>query len=92
MFNQYMVIERFRGGEAVPVYRRFHDRGRLAPEGLHYIASWVDEPCTTCYQVMETSDRALLDEWISHWSDIINFEVVPVIPSQIAAERMAPKL
>ncbi len=61
----YMVIERFRHGDAVPVYRRFRERGRMAPEGLNYITSWVDEDLATCWQVMETADRALLDQWIS---------------------------
>jgi hypothetical protein len=87
-----MVIERFRSGNAIPVYRRFRECGRLAPEGLHHVSSWVDENFTMCYQVMETSDRALLDEWIGHWSDIIDFNVVPVVTSQAAAGIMAPRL
>jgi hypothetical protein len=88
----YLVIERFRNSDAIPVYRRFRDCGRLAPEGLHYISSWVDEDFTRCYQVMETADRALLDEWISRWTDIVDFEVRPIITSKEAAERMAPRL
>jgi hypothetical protein len=88
----YMVIERFRNGDAVPVYRRFRDRGRLAPEGLGYVSSWVDTNLQGCYQVMETGDRRLLDEWLSHWSDIVDFEVHPVITSAEAAERIAPRL
>lgn len=85
----YMVVEHFRGGDAAPVYRRFRERGRLAPEGLAYVASWVDESISTCYQVMETADRALLDEWMAQWSDLVDFEVHPVITSQEAAQRMA---
>jgi hypothetical protein len=87
-----MVIEDFRDGDAVPVYRRFRDRGRLAPDGLVYVASWVDEPMGRCYQVMETDDRALLDAWIANWADIVDFEVIPVMTSAEAAERIAPRL
>jgi hypothetical protein len=88
----YMVIERFKGGDAVPVYRRFRDRGRLAPEGLAYVSSWVDTNLERCYQLMETDNPLLLDDWITHWSDIVDFEVHPVISSAEAAERIAPRL
>lgn len=88
----FMVIERFRNGDAVPVYRRFRERGRLAPEGLTYVSSWVDEPLRVCYQVMETEDRALLDEWIAQWTDLVDFEVHPVMTSAEAAARIAPSL
>ena len=87
----YMIVEHFKNDDAVPVYRRFSDRGRLAPEGLIYISSWVDTGLTCCYQVMETENRALLDEWIARWSDIVDFEVHPVITSAEAAERVAPR-
>ena len=85
----YMVIEHFRNGDAVPVYRRFRDHGRMAPEGLRYVASWVTDDLTTCYQVMETADRALLDEWLANWRDLVDFEVLPVIESAEAAARAA---
>ena len=88
----YMVVENFRNGDAVHVYRRFRDRGRLAPEGLTYVSSWVDQQLRCCYQLMETEDRALLDQWIANWSDIVDFEVHPVISSNEAAERLAPRL
>lgn len=87
-----MVVERFKGGDAVPVYRRFRDRGRLAPEGLSYVSSWVDTNLQRCYQLMETDNPRLLDEWMSHWSDIVDFEVHPVITSAEAAEKIAPQL
>lgn len=84
----YMVLERFRNGDAVPVYRRFRERGRLAPEGLHYVSSWVTSDLSTCYQVMETADRALLEEWMNRWRDLVDFEVHAVITSQEAAQRV----
>ena len=83
----YMVIENFRDGDSAPVYRRFRERGRMAPEGLTYVSSWVTDDLTRCYQVMETRDRALLDAWMSKWSDIVDFEVHPVLTSQEAAAR-----
>ena len=88
----YMVVERYRDGDAVPVYRRFRDRGRLAPDGLTYVQSWVDDAMERCYQLMETDDRSLLDQWVANWSDIVEFEVYPVITSAEAAERIAPRL
>lgn len=88
----YMILEHFRNGDAAPIYRRFRERGRLAPEGLSYIASWIDETMSTCYQVMETADRALLEQWMAQWSDLVEFEVHPVMTSQEAAQRMAPKV
>ncbi len=88
----YRVVEKFRNGDAVPVYRRFRNHGRLAPEGLTYVSSWVDDRLERCYQLMESENRTLLDIWIANWSDIIDFEVHPVISSQEAAERIAPRL
>jgi hypothetical protein len=88
----YMIIEKFRDGDAIPVYRRFRDKGRLAPEGLTYVSSWVNESITCCYQVMETHDRRLLDAWMGNWQDIVEFEVHVVIPSKEAADRMSTLL
>lgn len=88
----YMVVETFRNGDPVPVYRRFRDRGRLAPDGLRYVASWVDEKLDRCFQIMETDDRALVDVWIAEWSDVTDFEVYPVITSAEAAERVSARL
>lgn len=88
----YVIIEEFRDGDAVPVYRRFRDQGRLMPDGLTYIASWVTPDLTHCYQVMHCDDRALLDEWMSSWSDLVRFKVVPVITSVEAAGAIAPRL
>jgi hypothetical protein len=87
-----MVIEHFRDGDAVPVSRRFRDRGRLAPAGLTYVASWVDLALSRCFQLMETHDRALLDEWIANWADLVDFEVHPVMTSGEAVERITPRL
>jgi hypothetical protein len=92
MTQLYMIIERFRDGDAVPVYRRFRERGRMAPPGLNYVSSWVDEELTTCYQVMECPNRSLLDEWIDQWKDLIDFEVHAVTSSAEAARRIGPML
>jgi len=88
----YMIIENFKNQDPLPVYRRFRDRGRLAPEGLQYVSSWVDEKLERCFQLMETSDRRLLDEWIANWSDIVEFEICPVISSKEAAEKVSAHL
>ena len=88
----FIVIETFRGGDPVPVYRRFRDRGRLMPDGIEYRGSWVTEDLRRCYQLMECGDRRLLDEWMTNWSDIVDFEVVRVVTSAEAAAVVAPRL
>ena len=88
----FMIIEHFRNGGARPVYRRFRDRGRLAPDGLRYIASWVTEDFHRCYQVMECDDPALLHEWMAQWQDLVEFKVVPVRTSAEATAVIAPLL
>jgi hypothetical protein len=88
----YMVIERFRNGDPVPVYRRFRDRGRMMPDGVEYRGSWVTADLSRCYQVMECADRRLLDQWMANWSDVTDFEVIPVISSAEASAAVAPRL
>ncbi len=87
-----MVVENFKNGDAGPVYRRFRDHGRVAPAGLAYVSSGVSDNMDHCYQLMETEDRALLAQWIANWSDLVDFEVHPVISSKEAAEKIAPLL
>ena len=88
----YMIVERFRNGDAVPVYRRARDQGRLAPEGLRYVSSWVTLDLSRCYQVMETDDRTLLDAWLARWSDLVEFDVHEVMTSADASDQIAPRL
>ena len=87
----YMIVEHFKNRDPVPVYRRFLDRGRLAPDGLQYVSSWVDEKIERCFQLLETADRNFIDEWIANWSDIVEFEAYPVISSQEAAEIVSAR-
>jgi hypothetical protein len=88
----YMLVEQFKNKDAVSVYRRFRDRGRMVPEGLIYVSSWVDQELERCYQLMETGDRVLLDKWMANWSDLIDFEVHPVVTSKEAFEKITPLL
>lgn len=85
----YMVIETFKNGDAAPVYQRFREQGRLASAGLFYVSSWVHDTLDRCYQLMETDDPSLLDQWMSHWSDLVDFEVHPVMTSAEAAQRVS---
>jgi hypothetical protein len=88
----YMIIEHFKDGDARPVYRRFRNKGRLAPDGLTYIASWVTTDLQHCYQVMECDDARLLEQWLDEWRDIVEFECFPVMTSAEAARAIAPHL
>jgi hypothetical protein len=88
----FMIIERYGPGKAVEVYRRFRDRGRMAPDGVRYIASWVDLGFRRCFQVMEAESEAMLKTWTDNWADLVEFEVVPVRTSEEAARAIAPEL
>ena len=85
----FLVIETFRDGDPRPVYRRFAERGRLAPPGLAYVSSWVSTDLRRCWQVMEADDAALLEQWMASWRDIVDFEVHPVLTSPQAAAAVA---
>lgn len=89
---RYLVIEHFRGGDPVPVYRRFRAQGRLMPPGLSYVSSWITDDLSRCYQVMETAERELLDRWLAEWSDLVDFEVMPVLTSAEVQDRLASQL
>lgn len=77
----YMVVERFRDGDAKPIGERFRRDGRMMPEGLIYHASWIDSDGSRCFQLMEASNVELFDAWTSHWNDLMDFEIVPVLTS-----------
>ena len=87
----FLVVEHFRNGDAAPVYERFRNEGRLAPDGLRYVASWVTADLKRCFQVMECDDESLLRMWLARWDDLVEFEVIPVIASAEAAAHFAPK-
>ena len=81
-----MVVENFI--DEVQIYRRFREKGRMLPEGLNYISSWIDADFKKCFQLMETGDVKLFDDWIAHWSDVAGFEVFPVMTSEEAAKKI----
>ena len=81
----YMVVERFRDRNARAVYERARDQGRMLPDGLEYVSSWVESNLERCFQVMRTDDPALLRAWAAQWDDLVEFEFVPVIASSEAA-------
>jgi hypothetical protein len=85
----YMVIERFKEGAAPQIYQRLRDKGRMMPEGLEYVSSWVDVDLKACYQVMRTGDVSLFALWTVSWKDLMEFEIVPVRTSTELVEIMA---
>lgn len=88
----FMAIERFRSGQATEVYRRFWDRGRMTPETVRYVTSWVDLGFERCFQIMEAEGEAQLREWTAKWDDLVDFEIVPVRTSADPAAAIAPEL
>ena len=87
-----MVIERFRGRDAKAVYRRFRAEGRMAPEGLTYVGSWIEANFDRCFQLMECEDARLLQQWVANWGELIDFEIVPVVPSKETSEWLLQQL
>jgi hypothetical protein len=81
----FMVIERFKNNDAAPVYERHREQGRMMPDGLSYIDSWVEPDFARCFQLMECDDPQLLQQWTSNWEDLVEFEIVPVVTSKEAA-------
>jgi hypothetical protein len=88
----FMVVERFKNQDAAAVYRRFRERGRMLPDGLKYVESWVESNYDRCFQLMECNDPGLFQQWMAHWQDLVEFEVVPVVPSKEAADAVSPLL
>lgn len=83
---QYMIIERFHPSKVKAMYERFTEKGRMLPQGVTYINSWINESVTGCYQLMESESLEKLQEWINNWKDLVEFEIVPVISSEKAKE------
>jgi len=86
----YMVVERFK--DAPAIYRRLHEKGRMMPEGLEYVSSWIDVDLKICWQLMRTEDESLFQTWIDNWKDLADFEVVPVRTSAEVREMMGGQL
>jgi uncharacterized protein DUF3303 len=84
----FMVVERFAPGRARDIYRRVREEGRMFPDGLRYVDSWVQADLRGCFQLMECDDVALLQEWVARWGELADFQVVPVAPSRVTADLM----
>lgn len=87
----YMVIENFKAGKEKEIYRRAENKGRMLPDGLEYINSWVSSDIRICYQLMRCNDAELLNEWIAKWIDLVDFEIIPVISSKNATDKALGK-
>ena len=85
-----MIVEHFKN--APEIYRRVSEKGRMMPEGLRYVSSWIDADFKKCFQLMETDDFKLFDEWITNWKDLVDFEIFPVMTSDEAKEKVKQKL
>ena len=85
---QYMIIEKFQRGKVKALYQRFEEKGRMLPDGVKYIDSWISEDVTVCYQLMESDAVEKLQQWIQHWSDLVDFEIIPMISSAEAKKKV----
>ena len=87
----FMVIERFHNHNAGPVYRRLREQGRMLPDGLHYLGSWIETNFDRCFQLMECDDDRLFADWMAQWNDLMDFEVVPVATSAETQQKLFPQ-
>ena len=85
---QYMIIEKFRSGKVKELYQRFDQKGRMLPEGVIYINSWIDESVSICFQLMESDSESKIHQWINQWNDLADFEIIPVISSADAKTKI----
>jgi hypothetical protein len=88
----YMVVERFRNRDALAIYRRFREHGRMMPDGLEYVGSWIETNYDRCFQLMRCDDPRLFDEWTVHWQDLMDFEIIPVAESREVIKALAHEL
>jgi uncharacterized protein DUF3303 len=89
---QFMVVETFRGQDAKAVYRRLREKGRMMPEGLKFVSSYVAADLSRCFQLMECEDVALLQKWVAAWSDLMAFDIVPVVAGKETAAALDAQL
>ncbi|MEO1263471.1 MAG: DUF3303 family protein [Bacteroidota bacterium] len=85
--KSYLVIEIYKAGKTEEIYERFSKKGRMLPQGVEYVNSWIEEDLKKCYQIMKSESEEKLIEWIEKWKDLVDFEIIPVIDSQEAAQR-----
>jgi len=85
----FMVVEIFRNQDASAIYRRLREKGRMMPDGLKFVSSWVAADLGRCFQLMEADDITLLQSWVAGWSDLIAFEIVPVVEGKDAARALS---
>lgn len=85
-----MVIERFK--DAPAIYQRLREKGRMMPEGLEYVSSWIDKDLKTCWQLMRAEDESLFQRWTDNWKDLVDFEIIPVCTSGEVRELMEKEL
>jgi hypothetical protein len=88
----FMVIETFRNQDALAIYRRLRDRGRSLPAGLTFVNSWVQADLDRCFQIMECDDVTLLQRWVAQWSELVHFEIVPIVAGKDTAAALADQL
>ena len=85
----FMVVERFRNQDAKSIYRRLRDKGRMMPDGLKFVSSWVSADVSRCFQLMECDDVTLFQRWVAEWSDLMEFEIVPVVAGKETGAALA---
>ena len=85
----FMVVEKFRDQNGEPVYRRLREKGRMMPDGLAFINSWVAADLGRCFQLMACDDVTKFQQWIAQWSDLMEFEIVAVVEGKETAAAFA---
>lgn len=84
----YLVIEKYQSGKTEAIYQRFAAKGRMLPQGVQYIDSWVEENLQKCYQIMESDHLESLQEWVDKWNDLVDFEIIPVLSTKEVQQKI----
>jgi len=85
----FMVVEKFRNQDARTIYRRLREKGRMMPEGLTFVSSFVSADVSRCFQLMECDDVTKFQRWVAEWSDLMECEIVPVVAGKDTAAALA---
>ena len=88
----FMVIEHFDQARVKEIYARFHEKGRMIPDGLTYVDSWISADFARCFQLMQCDDVTKLQEWVLEWGDLARFEIVPLAASKDTAAAVKKHL
>lgn len=65
---------------------RFKETGAPPPPGVDMLGRWHNAAGNGGFFLVETDDPVALARWLQEWTDVIDFEVVPVVTDEQVSE------